>query len=847
MDDEVVPDDGWGDDVDELDLDFDDDDDAGDGGAAAAVAAPPTAAAPAAAGWEAQKSYPAATAVSPSPLPPDDEGWGDDELDLDSDSDDVDGGGDKKENEQQEKQQVQGCGTITTSLTAAPPLPLEQQLTGESGAAGDGWGEDWDFDEDDVPEEEEEEKEYVEEPKPEHVEEQAAQDGWDDELAFDDDDEDDAALSSPQPQQQRFVVPPPERQMSNYQHKLSQDLESYVLSLPRLSSSIQAVLEAEYNTPEKALELFDYYVQRPGLTRYTLEKELPRMEYSLYENGRHVTDDKAEIARRMYQLAEADEQQQQRQQFPGPPCVLPRCANQSLVADLLQVCTGPDRLIRPQFMATAAADACRFRLHLSPQYVVQAQSHLSLSLPTDRGRWKVADVLVEVLFVCGSPDQPPYVEFRVVGVQLATGPDHPEWRSQLDGVAEMVSHIHPEDDGAFGESPFQQQQQQMNFRDAFLEQTQSISVATVQGMHSAWKEFDSVAGLSKKLGGMPGFLPDDVLQAAADVTHNHSPIPQQQRPSSILGGFFRSGITKLAQKVTLPDENPGLYQQWNDPSRRHSRESQGATSAFEQGTFPRPEVGLASQQQEPSISQQHQQGPNRHSPSAAPAEIPKLYRDETARAAEPDGVRRSSAPNALPTQQQGAIPKFYRTEEDIRRDSAPPRVEDSTVPHAETPGTVPSDSSPDGLEGPVVQDGWGDDIDGLSDPAVDDGWDDEDIDELIESKESDSKGVDDGVEAPIRPAIDGLANYGRDTKITPSRAEPMRSPTTRDESSPQPLPSTKQWSPPRRTHTAADGENLLLLEELAIAHNWTYDPDTDIIPTRIRWTNPRPGSRRIRG
>lgn len=63
--------------------------------------------------------------------------------------------------------------------------------------------------------------------------------------------------------------------------KLYQDLEDYVIQLPRLLSSINAILEYECNTVSKACELMQYYVEQPSLTTYMIEKELPRMEYTL--------------------------------------------------------------------------------------------------------------------------------------------------------------------------------------------------------------------------------------------------------------------------------------------------------------------------------------------------------------------------------------------------------------------------------------------------------------------------------------------------------------------------------------------------------------------------------------
>ena len=134
----------------------------------------------------------------------------------------------------------------------------------------------------------------------------------------------------------------------------------------------------------------------------------------------------------------------------------------------------------------------------------------------------------------------------------------------------MLDMLHDTEDEPQQPQPMMQGQ---NFRDVFLQsqnRLQATAVGAVDGMKSAWQDFDAATGLGSKLKQLPTFLPDTaVLEAAEEeerllrtAAHRIQPRQQQQqqRPTSILGGFVRS----LAQSV-LPDEDPTLYQHWKAP------------------------------------------------------------------------------------------------------------------------------------------------------------------------------------------------------------------------------------------------------------------------------------------
>jgi hypothetical protein len=315
---------------------------------------------------------------------------------------------------------------------------------------------------------------------------------------------------------------------------LRNEIQQYWEQLEHLQSSLNAVLQSEYNTPEKAQELFHYYSQRPALREYTIHKELPRMQYTLITADGDVVEDLETMAA----LLQHD------------PTLVAHCANQSLLADLLQVCTGPDLLIRPQYLASAVADHVQFRLDLAAA-VVQVFATLNVSLPTEQGRWPLATVQVQVVFGCHAQQQQPFVEYHIRSIQRNPTPN------ELQACVRFLSsHLEDlQDTPPQLDLPPTTNSGNNNFRDLFLQQSQAVWAQSATGLQSAWKEMDTVTGLSQKL---PRFLPDDVLLEAAAASEHQQQQPVQ-RPSSILGGFVRTGLTKLAQSVALPDEDPSLY------------------------------------------------------------------------------------------------------------------------------------------------------------------------------------------------------------------------------------------------------------------------------------------------
>jgi len=601
--------------------------------------------------------------------------------------------------------------------------------------------------------------------------------GWNDDLEdeFFDTDEDlqPPSVPPPPPAINDSIRPRP----NAAQQQLYNELSHYIASLPSHARSITAVLEAEYNTIDKAVELQQYYAERPALEEYTINKELPRMDYTLTDHtGTDVITEKNRIA----------------EHFAALPSLCVRCANQSLLADFLQVLTGPDRVVRPQYLASAIAAQCKFRVDLQ-HALTEVVAALDLSLPTERGRWKIAEIRVMIIFKCPVPgdSQLPYVEYRLADLRTTARPHDADWSERLEQCASLLHMMAETEQESFA---MQQQPQQpgLNFRDAFLQSGLQASASdAVDGLKSAWQDLDAATGLGSKFRSLPSFLPDaSVLEAAAIAQEEEHRAQQQQnlhqqqqRPTSILGGFVRS----LAHSVALPDENPDLYQDGKDNSQAKQVSSSVSALPKLYNVETPPTQRKTPVRAEPQLyvpSNEHKETPG---PSVNA--IPRLYNKETP----------PQPPPVAPLVNEAAVPRLYNketpqrppvNEAEITRlyntETPRPPVKESAIPrlyNKETPPSAPKPKSHTALPQLYVHDN--DD-----NAEVQDGWDD-DVD------------VDDS-------EIDFEADSG-DPGVSPGAVQ------------------------------CNDGSDTVDLKK------WVYDPTTDIIPTRKRWVNPRPGRRTLHG
>ncbi len=353
------------------------------------------------------------------------------------------------------------------------------------------------------------------------------------------------------------------------------ELSKYIQSLDRILSSINAVLEFEYNTCQKAEELLEYYDKRPQLAEYTRTKEIQRMNYEIVLPDGNVETNIERI------LAE---------NLLPDNAIVSRAANQSLLADILQVITGHDLIVRPQYLASCIATSCKFVIHKGDHGVdmIDCRSQLSLYLPTaDGDRLSIAEVTVSIVF---SPSQP-MIEFRVVKIDVLL-----KDFSKLSSVAAFLNEMDvPTEDHEVIDAPPDM------YRDAFLEKSQRFFALSSEGMKSAFQQMDSVINLKGKVKSISSFMPgtDQVLAAEQEAiafaearrieqeqqrqrgpSFPRPPPPQasngfrgqsqhvsqattdQKRPKSILGGLVRSGWKTLANSVTIPDDDPDIYGQF---------------------------------------------------------------------------------------------------------------------------------------------------------------------------------------------------------------------------------------------------------------------------------------------
>jgi hypothetical protein len=306
--------------------------------------------------------------------------------------------------------------------------------------------------------------------------------------------------------------------------RIVQELEDYITSLERIQSSINAILEFEYNTIEKANELVEYYSSRPQLADYTRKKELSRMNYQIIlPNGDIETDKQTMIDHNLL----PDES------------MLSRSANQSLLADLMQVLTGDDLIVRPQYLAGCVATWCQFTIlmgrgggglavsendHHQHRYtndyiddypnhdeMVTCQARLMLSLPTEKGdRIEVAEVAVSVVFAPGQP----MVEYKVHKIDILLQ-DYQLLVSTAAFLSTMEGHLY-DIPGHIEEVQLRHAPSDV-FRDAFMENSQRFLSKSSQGMKSAWQQMDSVINIKQKIQAISNFIPDtDQIMLAAE-------------------------------------------------------------------------------------------------------------------------------------------------------------------------------------------------------------------------------------------------------------------------------------------------------------------------------------------
>ncbi|GKY93878.1 hypothetical protein MPSEU_000354700 [Mayamaea pseudoterrestris] len=363
-------------------------------------------------------------------------------------------------------------------------------------------------------------------------------------------------------------------------NELYTELHDYMVSLPNLAAAVNDTFRNDYNTGAKAHELVEYYGSRPHLAQYTIETELPRMNYVLTDidysqwssnssssSSKHHDSATEALATRLKRAAETH-------------ALLVRSANQSLLADPLQVLMtttsskhshGSTTMIRTDYGMTCVATNVNINLHLPSPSMVQLQAELQVLVPTKHGERRVVGCLqLNVAFAPSHGTSCAVIEYKLAHVALAD-----DFQDALLPWARCLMEQRRFDVELDGNndawSPHQNGSVAHDVRDSLVQQSHLLLQTT--GMQAAWTE---VKVATNKL---PAFLPHDVLQEAMleEERHSHEQQRQQQqqrrqqqhqqsmpdhRPTSILGGLVKKGWTQLANSVALPEEDESLYQAW---------------------------------------------------------------------------------------------------------------------------------------------------------------------------------------------------------------------------------------------------------------------------------------------
>ena len=713
-------------------------------------------------------------------------------------------------------------------------------------------------------------------------------DGWgmdDDDIDLDDDDDDDYddveandVEDSHNIHQQAATVAavhPPNKYQQQQQHlyddkmiphrhmysKLEYELHDYIVSIPQCRiTQLKKILLEQYSTPEKAMELYQYYMKRPQLLQYTMDKELSRLDYTIVIGSNGVThsypkevimvQDKEEIRQILSSLQTNNNGPTIDDSTLLPLSICGRCANQSILVDILQAMSQPtpphsdnsnDMILLPsKYMCSAVASHCHFTIDLI-QSCVNVKAYFHISLPLLNQRWNIGQIRMTMNFHCprstnnNDPQQPllpPSVDFHVEDykslvdvVDILDSNTDEAYAKHLQQCATIIRELSMmDDDGTIDNHHHQPPLQQlpvgssvegiMNFRDAYVNELLTTTDVVVDGMKSAWQDFDTATGLVSKFKQLPSLLPsvdpivyDEEYETA--MHHNtdtmmsfsqaqqqpvdsyygssynndtrphptHPPQqPQTSRPTSLLGGFVRS----LAQSVTLPQEDPSIYQEWQQ--QHHHRQPQ-------QPTLAPPTVVATTKMTSniiPRLYNAETPSPSRHTIYNATSAIdhvketiPRLYNISNDKASEQ--VVYNSEPQCISENSTAISSATAEHESPTKSDMHHlPTISNhlsqniSNIHKVTGPETIPKEQS---------QDGWDDDID-LTE--MDDSCHDTAVDTSIcvEMNETMAR----------KGAIELLPSEHDADKVVP----------------------------------------------------WVYDPITDIVPTRTRYRNPIGGYRDLR-
>jgi len=686
-------------------------------------------------------------------------------------------------------------------------------------------------------------------------------DNWD----FDDDDDDgddDGKLD-------KFDTPA----LSSQLHT---DLVEYIASLESASSplitSLNSVLNAELNTSENAAELVHYYLSRPNLLEYTVETELPRMDYLVLVASDQFVD-KDDI--RLY--VESTEDQRD-----DTETLLWRAANQSLLADLIAALTGDDRLIRPSMMITAVAETCKFELDLQgsggdggSHRSINAICDLVLSIPSgsdDSPMLALGTVRARIRFVPEAneidyslvssstsltPDNNPADAERLRTAALALERD----LAELAAPAEMMPHV---------------DQLSRTSHDLLRDQFLSTVSTTGGGLKSAWNEIDNATRVTEKLRFMKGLaekampsLPTqeelDALEREQTQHSSSDSFPNHDTGGGVAGATFprpRDTSTRPDDKTRsifdriadAPDTRPS-QQQPKTPPQPASR-AMGFLDRLvneidapqeRQSQFPR----APPPQPQPQPQHQATLADNSSVPTRPPPLIGGMllsgFNKLAMAATAPDEGQSATFPRPAEAGDQG-----LRLYGDVERPSGvsyqqpqpSAAVDHHTKQQEQNPTSPITEPSQDGRDDDKLvadaddnKSGWSDEEEDLD---LDDTKEEVEVPNELKTSPKSSRPGPAHNNSPSQPPVPEASSLPHRTS-PPSNQPPYH--TSRSLVSQVPVP------PPPPSGSVCDSTGSFtfvsmtsLEKELPEVQNWIeleavedYDPHTGVIPTRKRW------------
>mmetsp|Transcript_35247 Transcript_35247/g.77198 ORF Transcript_35247/g.77198 Transcript_35247/m.77198 type:complete len:379 (+) Transcript_35247:54-1190(+) len=229
---------------------------------------------------------------------------------------------------------------------------------------------------------------------------------------------------------------------------MEDDLRQYVQIFQPGSgivTTINAMLDNQYNTCEAASELCDYYRDRPDLKAYTLLTEVPRLSYVVISSdGKYLLSPgdiqdfflKKEMASCLNHSEQCEVEE-----------LLLRASNQSLFADALAAITGDGLIVQPhKFRATALASVCQFTIDLRPdtwrrRKHVEATCDFDVCVPLSmEKKLHLASVKLSLFFSPSSPNKEPLLRYRILQVE-----NHIDINRESHCLRKVSNHLEADD------------------------------------------------------------------------------------------------------------------------------------------------------------------------------------------------------------------------------------------------------------------------------------------------------------------------------------------------------------------------------------------------------------------